>query len=122
MLEEMCRDRNIEINPEPFPIKNNFIYIKDQEGQERCWTIEEETKYGTYKIFCYDIISKISIKKIYIKNGKRYYLDTIYVPEGTNKMSLSFLEENFIGLLEDAERDIREKKEKTKEEMEKEGT
>jgi hypothetical protein len=96
MLEQMCRDRGIEIIRGYFPITNNFIYIQDQNGTEKNWTIEEETDYGTYKIFHYDMVSMIDKKKVYKDvDGKLRYEVSLYVSEDMNRFSLDFIVEMF---------------------------
>ena len=68
MLEQMCCVRGIEIKREPFPISSLSIYIKDQTGIEKCWTIEDEIDYGAckiYKIYYYDMVSMIAKNKTY---------------------------------------------------------
>lgn len=99
MLEQMCKDKEIEVKREPFPITNHFIYIKDQKGTEKCWTIEEETD-TVYKIFHYDMITMIAKNRVHRDvDGKTRYDDYLYVPENVNRFSLDFITENFFNNL-----------------------
>ena len=96
MLEEMCKDRKIKIEREPFPITNNFIYIEDQQGVERCWRIYEETNHETYRIYYYNLITEICIYKTYRDlNNRLYYSQPIRIPEGVGRFSLTFIQEMF---------------------------
>ena len=94
MLEEMCRNMNIEVKREYFPIPSYSVYINDQFGTEKCWRIYEETSLGTYKINHYELITEIYIDKIYRDLDNRLcYPESIYVPEDIGRFSLSFLQE-----------------------------
>jgi hypothetical protein len=119
MLEQMCCVRGIEIKREPFPISSLSIYIKDQTGIEKCWTIEDEIDYGVckiYKIYYYDMVSMVAKYKTYRdSDGKLRYNGRLYVPEDVKRSSLNFLEENFIRILNEIKRNIRNKKNEEKE-------
>jgi hypothetical protein len=119
MLEEMCRDRRIEIKREFFPITNNFIYIKDQFGNEHCWRIYEETNYGTYKVSYYNVITEIYINKTYRDLDNRLcYLESVYVPEDINIFSLSYIEELFERIAEEIKNKEKDETEQTQKDVE----
>jgi excinuclease UvrABC helicase subunit UvrB len=101
MLEQMCKDRKIDVQREHFPVTNNFIYIQDQTSTEKCWTIEEETD-NVYKIFHYDLVSMIAKSKVYRDiDGRLKYVDSLHVPEDVNRFSLDFYRELFIDNMKD---------------------
>jgi hypothetical protein len=115
MLEEMCRARGIEIKREPFPVLTLSIYIENQTGIEKCWVIEDETE-TIYKIYYYDMVSMVAKHKTYRDlDGKLKYNGRLYVPEDVKRSSLNFLEENFIRVLSEIKRNMRNKKNKEKE-------
>jgi hypothetical protein len=102
MLEQMCKERGIEVKREPFNLRNNFIYIQDQYGNIKEWTVEEETK-TTYKIFHLDLITQISKSKVFESDaGHLLYEDSIRVPEDCNRMCLEFYKELQDALLWDS--------------------
>jgi hypothetical protein len=119
MLEQMCKDRGIEIEREFFPITNNFIYIKDQFGNEHCWRIYEETNYGTYKVSYYNVITEIYINKTYRDLDNRLcYLESVYVPEDINIFSLSYIEELFERIAEEIKNKEKDETEQTQKDVE----
>jgi hypothetical protein len=104
MLEEMCKDRGIEIEREPFHITNNFVYIQDQNGEKKCWCIYDETNHGTYKVAYYDLITEIYKSKIYRDSDERLcYSECVCVPENVNQFSLSYIVDMFIDSITDVE-------------------
>lgn len=96
MLEQMCRDRKIEVQREPFPTSDFVIFAKDQTDTEKRWVVEEETDIA-YKIYHYDMVTMISKDKVYIDvDGKLRYEGSLYVPEDVNRFSLDFYSDMFI--------------------------
>jgi len=101
MLEQMCKERGIEVVREPFNLRNNFIHIQDQYGNIKEWAVEEETE-NTYKIFHYDLITEISKLKVFLSDSRQlFYKDSIRVPEDCNRMCLDFYKELQDTLLRD---------------------
>jgi hypothetical protein len=108
MLEQMCRERNIEIKREPFPIPSLSIYIEDQTGKEKRWTIEDETD-AVYKIFHYDMVSMVAKNKTFRDtDGKLKYEDSLYVPKGLNRFTLDFVVELFFNNLFESNQEDKE--------------
>lgn len=106
MLERMCKQRNIFMQKEPYHVSNNYIYIKNQNGDEIAWQIYDDTE-KTYKVHYYNLITEIYRDKTYLsEDNKLHYSQPIRVPQSLNRDSLTFIKENKEKLCFDEQQDI----------------
>jgi len=86
MLEEMLKERGVDIEKESYTIPQRQILVEDKDGVEHRWDIEKEhTDY--YDVNHLGAITVIAKNKI--TNGKCIY--KINIPKGCNRESLTYL-------------------------------